>query len=143
MEDMFRPLRRYASFSGRSRRKEFWLFWLFLVAMLIVLPLVDTALGLGGSTQSYSDVGGGGASVGFNSQGGVLTMIFLLAMLVPMIAVAARRLHDIGKSGWWQLIGIIPLLGGLYLLYLYVQPGVRGPNEYGPDPKGVDAGIFA
>ncbi|HEY5713704.1 MAG TPA: DUF805 domain-containing protein [Allosphingosinicella sp.] len=139
MEYVFLPLKRYAQFTGRSRRKEFWFFWLFYVAGMFVFSLLDSALGLGGQTSGYAE----GASVGFSTSGGVLTFIFLVALFVPMLAVTVRRLHDIDKSGWMILIGLIPLFGWFYLLYLYVQPGTSGPNSHGPDPKADDAQVFA
>ncbi|WP_114950795.1 DUF805 domain-containing protein [Sphingosinicella terrae] len=134
MEYMFAPLKRYAEFSGRSRRKEYWLWVLFVLVAYFVLMYVDAALGLGGTADSYAE----GGSAGFNMSGGWLTMIFALAVFIPGLAVSIRRLHDIGKSGWFVLLAFVPLVN-LYLLYLYVQPGTQGPNEYGPDPKGEDA----
>jgi uncharacterized membrane protein YhaH (DUF805 family) len=139
MEWMLMPLKRYAEFTGRSRRKEFWMWYLFVIIMYFVLMYLDAALGLGGSATGYAQ----GGSVGFNMTGGVLTILFMLAILVPNIAVAVRRMHDIGKSGWMVLIGVIPLIGWAIVLYLYVQPGETGPNQYGPDPKGAaDPKIF-
>jgi uncharacterized membrane protein YhaH (DUF805 family) len=140
MNEMFLPLRRYAQFSGRSRRREFWFFWLFYVAGSFVLMYIDAALGLGGSATGYAQ----GGSVGFNLSGGLLTYFFMLALLVPMIAVAVRRLHDVDKSGWVLLIGLIPLFGWFYLLFHYCQPGTAGSNRFGPDPKVENnAGVFA
>ena len=136
MEYMFAPLRRYADFSGRARRKEYWSWVLFVVVAFFVLGYLDSVLGLGGKTTGYAE----GASVGFNMQGGLLTLLFLLATFIPGLAVSVRRLHDVGKSGWMILIGLIPLFGWIYLIYLYVQPGMTGPNEYGPDPKTGDVG---
>ena len=139
MEWMLMPLKRYAEFTGRSRRKEFWMWYLFVMIMYFVLMYLDATLGLGGSATGYAQ----GGSVGFNMTGGVLTILFMLAVLVPNIALAVRRMHDIGKSGWHVLIGIIPLFGWAYVLYCYVQPGQPGPNQYGPDPKGgTDAKVF-
>lgn len=135
MEYVLLPLKRYADFSGRSRRKEFWSYILAVWVATFVLMYLDTALGLGGTATSYSE----GGSVGFNMSGGWLTIIFALAIIVPNIAVSVRRLHDVGKSGWMLLIGLIPLVGWIYLLVQYVQPGNVGPNTYGPDPKGADA----
>ena len=133
MEYMLAPLKRYADFKGRSRRKEYWSWVLFVVVMLFVLTYLDTALGLGGSTETYAD----GASVGVSMTGGVLTMIFWLATLIPSIAVAVRRVHDQNKSGWFILIPF-------YNLILMFLEGTRGPNAYGPDPKGAgDAKVFA
>lgn len=140
MDQLFLPLRRYAEFTGRSRRREFWFWFLFVWIALIVLTVADSALGLGGSTSGYAE----GGSVGFNLTGGLLTLLFALAVLVPNLAVTVRRLHDVGKSGWMILIAFIPVIGWLYLLFLYVQPGVPGPNAYGPDPKGQAPGdVFA
>jgi uncharacterized membrane protein YhaH (DUF805 family) len=64
----------------------------------------------------------------------------MLAILVPYLAVGARRLHDTGRSGWWLLIGLIPIIGAIVLLIFFVLEGTKGPNEYGPDPKGSGAG---
>jgi uncharacterized membrane protein YhaH (DUF805 family) len=136
MELMLKPLRHYADFNGRARRKEFWSWFLFVWVLLFVLMYLDAALGLGGSASSYQN----GASVGFSMSGGLLTALFGLATLIPNIAVGARRLHDTGKSGWFLLFGLIPLFGWAYLLFLYVQPGTDGPNAYGPDPKAADPG---
>ena len=136
MELMFNPLKRYADFRGRARRKEFWSWFLFIWIMLFVLMYLDTALGLGGTATAYRT----GNSVGFNMTGGLLSLLFALAMFIPNIAVSVRRLHDVGKSGWFLLFALIPFLGWIYLLYLYVQPGMAGPNEYGPDPKAADSG---
>ena len=140
MEFILMPLKRYVDFSGRSRRKEFWTWYLFVMIMYFVLMYLDTALGLGGTATGYAE----GGSVGFNMTGGLLTILFMLAVLIPNIAVAVRRMHDIGKSGWMVLIGIIPLIGWIYVIYCYVQPGTVGPNQYGPDPKGGgDPKVFA
>lgn len=131
MEYMLMPLKRYFDFSGRSRRKEYWMWVVFVVGVYIVAMVLDSALGLGGSTQTYSEFGDGGASVGFNSSGGILTMIAMLALLIPGIAVAVRRAHDNDKSGWFILI---PIYGAIIVLFL---EGTRGPNRFGPDPKGA------
>lgn len=116
------PLKKYADFTGRSRRKEYWSFFLLFVAGLVVLTVIEGVLGLSGMIGPY----------------GPLTMLFLLALLVPSLAVGVRRLHDTDKSGWWILIGLVPLIGGIILLVLYVLEGTRGPNQYGPDPKGSE-----
>ena len=140
MDQMFVPLKRYAEFTGRSRRKEFWTYFLMFWVVLLVLMYLDSALGLGGKATGYADETG----VGFNMNGGLLSLVFALATLVPNIAVAVRRLHDVGKSGWMLMIAIIPIIGWFYILFLYLQPGTTGPNAYGPDPKGGDQGqVFA
>ena len=140
MEMIFLPLKRFADFGGRSRRREFWAWVLFVWAAMFLLMYLDAVLGLGGSATGYAE----GGSVGFNMKGGLLTLLFAAAILVPNLSVSVRRLHDVGKSGWLLLLWLIPLLGWLYLLYLYLQPGIVGPNAYGADPKGGDASrVFA
>ncbi|HEU0097909.1 MAG TPA: DUF805 domain-containing protein [Allosphingosinicella sp.] len=116
------PLKRYAEFSGRSRRKEYWMFFLLCMVVALVIGFVEGMLGLNNMVGPY----------------GPLSTLFMLAILVPSIAVGIRRLHDTGRSGWWILIALVPLVGGIVLLVFYVLEGVRGPNEYGPDPKGED-----
>jgi uncharacterized membrane protein YhaH (DUF805 family) len=140
---MFMPLKRFFDFSGRSRRKEYWLWILLLIIGYVVAMVLDVQLGLGGSATSSSEFGDGTASASFNSQGGILTLIWLLVTFIPTLAVTVRRLHDVDKSGWFILLGLIPLVG-LYLIYLYVQPGTPGPNRFGPDPKAgeTDAQAF-
>ena len=139
MEWMLMPLKRYAEFTGRSQRKEYWMWFLFIIIVTVVTTWLDIFLGLGGSATGSTS--GMGAS--FNLNFGWLTMLFMLAILVPNLAVGARRLHDLDKSGWWLLIGLIPFFGGLYLLFLFAQPGTSGPNSYGADPKGGgDARVF-
>ena len=133
---MFNPSRHYADFGGRARRREFWSWVLFVMIALFVLMYLDAVLHLGGSATGYAS----GNSFGFSLSGGLLTALFALATFIPGIAVSARRLHDVGKSGWFLLFNLIPLFGWAYLIYLYVQPGTVGPNEFGPDPKGVSPG---
>jgi uncharacterized membrane protein YhaH (DUF805 family) len=143
MEYMLMPLRRYFDFNGRSRRKEYWMWFLFVIIGAIVFSILDTVLGLGGTTNTYSDFDSG-ASVGFNSTGGILSTVFMLAILIPNIAVGIRRLHDTDKSGWWILIGLIPLVGAIVLIVFFVSEGTRGPNRFGSDPKsGAPDQVFA
>lgn len=129
MEYMILSLKRYFDFSGRSRRKEFWMFVLFILIGEIVTMILDAALGLGGSATGSSQFSDGTASASFSLTGGVLTTIFLLAMLIPGIAVSVRRVHDQDKTGWLVLVPI-------YNLILMFLEGTRGPNRFGPDPKG-------
>lgn len=140
---MLRPLRHYADFSGRSRRAEFWLWYLVVMAALVALMYLDTLLGLGGTTTGTSYATANGAGFSFNMTGGVLTFVGLAAILVPNVAVAVRRLHDVGKSALVLLFILIPLFGWAYLLYLYVQPGTPGPNPFGPDPRGGEVAARA
>jgi uncharacterized membrane protein YhaH (DUF805 family) len=129
MNDMFLPYKRYFDFAGRSRRREYWLFVLFYTVVLIGLMILDSQLGLGGYAESYSDFGDGSMSVGFSLAGGVLSMIWASLHLIPAVAAGIRRMHDQDKSGWFILIPF-------YNLVLLCLEGTRGPNRFGPDPKG-------
>jgi uncharacterized membrane protein YhaH (DUF805 family) len=108
--------KKYAVFSGRARRKEYWLFFLFNLIFAFLIGATDGMLGL------VSDSGQG-----------VLSTIYELAVLIPGIAVGVRRMHDTDHRGWWLFV---PLVG----LVFAVREGTKGPNDYGPDPKeGVSA----
>jgi uncharacterized membrane protein YhaH (DUF805 family) len=120
MEWMLMPLKRYAEFSGRSRRKEYWMFFLGVIIAEIVLSIVERVLGLSGMVAGVY---------------GPLIVLLMLGLIVPGIAVVVRRLHDQDKSGWFALLGLIPFVGGLILLVLMCLEGTKGPNRYGPDPK--------
>lgn len=113
----------YANFDGRARRKEYWGFILF--NLLIAIPLEIIVLSLPVITADYT------------LQLIILTLVILISLagFVPSLAVSVRRLHDIGKSGWWILIGLIPFLGALILLYFYVLDGQPYDNQYGKNPK--------
>ena len=117
-------LKNYVGFSGRSRRSEYWYFTLFYLVIAIVLSVLDGIV-FGGS------VDGKGTPV--------LSGLFMLAMLLPSIAVGIRRLHDTDRSGWWLLIGMIPILGAIVLIVFFVQDSKPGDNRFGPNPKGVAA----
>lgn len=114
------PLGRYSDLTGRSRRKEFWFFHLLLFVVSLVAGLIDGLLGLGGMILGVS---------------GPLATIVLIGFITPSLTVSVRRLHDTGRSGWWMLIGLIPILGALALLYFFFLDGDAGTNEYGSDPK--------
>ena len=116
-------LKKYAQFSGRSQRSEYWFFVLFYILILIALTIVDTMTGLMSAAYGI----------------GLLSGVFGLAMLIPSIAVGVRRLHDTGRTGWWILIGLIPLIGFIVLLIFYVQDSQPGANQYGPNPKEASA----
>lgn len=113
-----RPLKKYADFSGRAPRAEYWWFYLLVIIGYVVATIIDSLVGLGRMVGPY----------------GAITMLFGLAMLVPSIAVGVRRLHDLGKSGWWLLIALIPFIGAIVLIVFFVQAGTPGDNEYGADP---------
>lgn len=112
-------LSKYAVFEGRAARSEFWWFALFVFLGNIVFGILDSLL-FGWMVQGQ-DVS-------------VLGALFSLAMLLPAIGAGVRRLHDLDKSGWWYLLVFIPLIGGLILLFFFVQQGTRGPNRFGQDP---------
>jgi uncharacterized membrane protein YhaH (DUF805 family) len=166
MEYMFLPLKRYAEFSGRSRRMEYWMWVVFQVLVGIAFSVVMMAIGgaamVGASANNPGAVmaAGGGIVIIW-----ALWSLFALAMLIPGIAVGVRRLHDTNRSGWWLLApfgaycivwigvvmsasgsslgGILTAVGGLGALVLIVTllvfmflDGTQGPNRYGPDPKG-------
>lgn len=113
-------LRNYATFSGRARRQEFWMFVLFNLVIAFALRVVDHFAGL---------------TYGPNGSQGILHSIYMLAVLIPGIAVATRRLHDIGKSGFYLFVAFVPCIGGFMLLYWYILDGNPGTNAYGADPK--------
>ena len=116
-------LNQYSDFNSRARRKEYWMFALlnFIISMLIVG--VDNALGF--SLNYTANVSGAG----------VFNLLYNLLILIPSLAVAVRRLHDVGKSGWMLLIGLIPLVGAIWLLILLLRDSEAGENKYGPNPK--------
>jgi uncharacterized membrane protein YhaH (DUF805 family) len=103
----------YFDFNGRARRAEFWWYVLVVVIIAVILNVIDSIIHLGG----------------------ILGGLFTLAMLLPNLGVAVRRLHDINRSGWWILIAFVPIVGAILLIYWYAQPGAAGANQYGPDPK--------
>ncbi|HEY0271241.1 MAG TPA: DUF805 domain-containing protein [Sphingomonas sp.] len=162
MEWMILPLRRYFDFSGRSRRKEYWMFVLFCAIVRILLLFLDNMLGLGGQVTRYFVHQPGAFGAGGAASGGILSGIFSLAVIIPTIAVGVRRLHDIDRTGWWMLAfflafalgglsmvaggvasmlagGALILVGGVLAILLIVWAcldGTRGSNRFGPDPKG-------
>jgi uncharacterized membrane protein YhaH (DUF805 family) len=109
-------LKKYAVFSGRARRKEYWMFFLFNIIFSAVLSIIDVAIGI------Y-----------------VLSSIYSLAVLVPSLAVSVRRLHDTNRTGWWILIGLIPFVGTIILIVFLATDSQPGENQYGPNPKAVEA----
>lgn len=131
MEWMLMPFRRYAEFSGRSRRKEYWMFVLFMVLVYFALAVVLTVLGLSGDTEGSLFGAGGGVML-------IILLLFGLAVIIPSIAVQVRRFHDQDKSGWFVLLNLIPYIGGIIVLVFMCLEGTKGPNRYGPDPKGGD-----
>ncbi len=113
-------LKNYVNFNGRARRREYWLFVLAQIILAILAMIFDSALGLNIEPLPY----------------GYLYFIVAFALFLPGLAVFVRRLHDVGKSGWWILI-YFTIIGIFYLLYLLVIEGDQGQNEYGSNPKGI------
>lgn len=114
-------LRKYAVFNGRSRRKEYWYYFLINFLIITLLLLIDNQLGW----------------INKEAGMGVLSGIYALAVLIPGIAVAVRRLHDSNRTGWWVLIALIPIIGPIILIFLLIQDSTPGDNRFGPNPKGV------
>jgi uncharacterized membrane protein YhaH (DUF805 family) len=112
-------LKKYAVFSGRARRKEYWYFCLFNVIISIVLAIIDVIFGTFSRAAGIGLLGG----------------IYALAVLIPGLAVSVRRLHDRNRSGWWLFIALVPLIGAIVLVVFMVQDSQEGDNQYGPNPK--------
>lgn len=111
-------LKKYAVFNGRAQRKEYWMFFLFNIIIAFVLAFVEAAAGIAPDTQQS-----------------VLAGLYGLAVFLPGLAVTVRRLHDTGRSGWWVLIALVPIIGAIVLLVFMVLDGEPGENRYGPNPK--------
>ncbi|MGB3613789.1 MAG: DUF805 domain-containing protein [Elainellaceae cyanobacterium] len=117
-------LKKYAVFSGRARRKEYWMFVLFNILIAIAIAFVEAILGgISGTDQS------------------ILSVIYSLAVLLPSLGVATRRLHDTGRTGWWLLLGFIPIIGSIVVIVFLCKDSEPGTNAYGPNPKGAEASI--
>ena len=116
-------LKQYIDFWGRARRKEYWMFTLWNVVIIMFLAALAAIGGEIGSDSLLSYIPM------------VLYLLYGLFILIPSFTVSVRRLHDIGKSGWWILISLIPVIGSIILLVWYCKEGQRCENEWGPDPK--------
>lgn len=123
MDAVKKCLSLYVTFSGRARRSEYWWFVLFTFLVQIVASFIDSAL-FGADTQILGALAG-------------------LALILPSLAVGARRLHDIDRTAWWLLIGLVPLIGAIVLIIFFIQRGTEGPNRFGPDPKAGDSAASA
>lgn len=119
MEWYLKVLKQYGDFKGRARRKEYWMFFLYNMLFSMAALMLDNAFGL-----NYEGVEYGPIYIGYG-----------FGMIIPQIAVGVRRLHDLGKSGWWFLIILIPFIGGIWLLILLATKGQTGENQYGLNPK--------
>lgn len=111
---------KYVTFSGRSSRSAYWWWYLFCIIALIVAYAIDMAIG----------------------SGGVIYALVAIALLLPNLAVTVRRLHDTGRSGWWILIGLIPIVGGIVLL-VFMLLGSEPPNKWGNGPDQQPTGASA
>ncbi len=119
MKWYLKVLKQYADFNGRARRKEYWMFALFNVIFVAIAMGLGLLLGKAIGTVGYV----------------LLYYLYILAVLIPSLAVAVRRLHDVGKSGWMIFINFIPLIGGIWFLILMIMDSNPGENNYGPNPK--------
>jgi uncharacterized membrane protein YhaH (DUF805 family) len=106
---------KYFTMSGRARRAEYWWFYLFVVIVSVVLGIVDAL----GDTLTET---------------GILSTVWSLATLIPSFTASVRRLHDTDRSGWWQLLWLIPIIGWIILLVWMCSKGTEGPNRFGADP---------
>jgi len=135
MEDMLRPLRRYASFRGRARRREYWLF--ILLTWLIVAPIGAIGIALGwwpfDAKGAFEPLPRGGGTLVDQGVTAALALV-TVALLLPLIAVQVRRFHDTNRSAWMLIWNLIPYVGTLVLFVYMVIPGTEGPNRYGADP---------
>ncbi|MBP7370167.1 MAG: DUF805 domain-containing protein [Arenimonas sp.] len=114
-------IKKFSDFSGRAQRAEYWYFTLFYILIFAGLAIVDGIIG----------------TLDLDAGIGLLSGIFAIALIIPSLAVSVRRLHDTDRSGWWLLLGIIPIIGGLIILYFNVQDGTVGVNSYGENPKTI------
>ena len=118
---------KYAQFDGRARRKEYWMFqlfyWLFFLVVFMILGVL--------TEPDDSEI--------LNILSVVLVLIYMLGLMIPMWAVTVRRLHDMGKSGWWALITFIPYIGPIVLLIFCCLDSEPGMNKFGPNPKGIES----
>lgn len=115
----FDVIYKYAVFEGRARRKEFWLFYMFNLILMLIAVYADNITELG-SIKYYI---------------GPFFGVYTLFVMLPLISVTIRRLHDTGKSGWWVFIKLIPVIGSVWLLVILATEGNKGQNKYGNDPK--------
>lgn len=119
MEWYIKVLQNYVNFNGRARRKEYWMFALFNILFLFCAVIVDNLTELNFDYMDY----------------GLITVLYNLFVFLPSMAVAVRRLHDIGKSGFMILVGLIPVIGSIWLIVLLLTDSEYATNEYGPNPK--------
>jgi uncharacterized membrane protein YhaH (DUF805 family) len=129
MEWYIKVLQQYADFEGRARRKEYWIFT--LVNFLITMALQALTFMVAGMNPE--------STLGLFLSG--ILGLYGLAVFIPSLAVGVRRLHDTGRSGWWLLISLVPVVGIIVLIVFLVQDSQNGTNQYGENPKGVDRAV--
>ncbi len=120
MKWYLKVLKQYADFTGRARRTEYWMFILFNMIFALVATILDNLLGLKFTPKIPY---------------GFIYLIYALVTFIPGLAVMVRRLHDVDKSGWWFLIGLIPIIGTIWIIVLLATDGTPGTNQYGVNPK--------
>ncbi|MFN7846308.1 MAG: DUF805 domain-containing protein [Bacteroidota bacterium] len=123
MNWFLKVLKQFADFSGRARRKEYWMFALFNIIFAFVAVILDNFLGINMNGTVYGPIYG----------------LYAIALIIPGIAVFVRRLHDVGKSGWMILVLLIPIIGALWMLVLLCTDSQTGSNKWGQNPKEVSA----
>jgi uncharacterized membrane protein YhaH (DUF805 family) len=119
MKWYLKVLKQYADFSGRARRREYWMFILFNMIFAVMAVIIDNIFGFAIEGLGY----------------GPIYLLYCLAVLLPGLAVSVRRLHDVGKNGWMIFISLIPIIGAIWLLVLLVAAGEQGTNKWGENPK--------
>jgi uncharacterized membrane protein YhaH (DUF805 family) len=128
MKWFIKVLRQYADFSGRARRKEYWMFALFnAIFSLAILFIFTRAFAVTGTDDTDNSK--------LAAVPTLASLCYFVLLLLPIMAVSVRRLHDVGKSAWWLFITLIPIIGGIWLFVLMVTEGQSGDNRYGPNPK--------
>jgi len=119
MNDYIDVLKKYAVFSDRARRKEYWMFVLWNIIIISVVYIVSMVIN---NSELYM----------------YFALLYCLAVVIPSIAVTVRRLHDTNHNGWWIFISLVPFIGHIILLVFLVSDSQPGDNRYGPNPKGIN-----
>jgi uncharacterized membrane protein YhaH (DUF805 family) len=120
---------KYAVFSGRARRKEYWYWYLFNFIVSIFIAVVSVVINLPNGTETDNGLGWFGLFIN------LVAIVYSLGTFIPNLAVTVRRLHDTNRSGWWYFISMVPFIGGIILLIYLIEDSSPGDNQYGPNPK--------
>lgn len=138
MDWYLKVLKEYAKFTGRARRKEFWMFTLFHSIFIILLAILLSFTSANTNSYDYeTDSYSTGDNTSFYITAGLL-VVYILATFLPTVALTVRRLHDTGKSGWWYFISFIPYIGSFILLIMVCMEGEAKTNNWGHNPKGIN-----